>query len=454
MIHNDVLNQFQLLFKTSAPPLLAVADTPADQPHWVPSQKLPAHVLASLPNGRFQVSVDDQVIDMNLPKNTQPGDNIELIFVTNQPRLTFILSRETQSSSRTNATSATPAAKYTDQPALPSVTEGGRAPVTLSDTARFLGTLLQKVTEKNNDPQTSPLQKTEPLVQAPPADSKEFAQILRGALSQSGLFYESHQAQWISGKRPLIELLHEPQGKLSFIQADNAPSLVDTLKTAAFPNAPDGNHPGENISPAADTPETSANPALLLVPPSAEETQKAQLAADKNNTAPLLADAQPTSVPADKNESASSVRDPQKAQVFIAPQSDAPTGKPMEMVHPDTLPLIQQQLHALDTHQMVWQGQIWPGQTMEWIVEERQGRGDGTEDEPVNWQTKLRLQLPCLGNVSAALAYTAQGLRISLAASDPATTQTLKAAQGKLQSSLDAAGLPLLGLTVERNENT
>lgn len=404
MIHNDVLNQLQLLVKTSVSPLLEVADTPAELPQWVSGQKLPAHVLASLPNGRFQVSVDNHVLDMNLPKNTQPGENVVLLFVADKPRLTFVLSRETQSSNRANAASASAAASR-GEPPLPLDAGSAKAGVTLSETAKFLGVLMQKVAQKNDDSQASPLLKTAPLVLSPPADSKEFAQILRGALSQSGLFYESHQAQWVAGERSLTELLHEPQGKLSLVFAENTPP-PNTVPKA----------PGASVPPSGQPPvgQSSAGQSPAL--------------------------------------------DAQKAQVLIDLQADAPalpTGsKPLQMVHPDTMPLIQQQLNTLDARQMTWQGQVWPGQTMEWIVEERQARsGDNGDDEPVHWQTKLRLQLPSLGNVSAALAFTPQGLRISLVASEQATAETLKAAQGKLQKSLDAAGLPLLGLTVGRDDN-
>ena len=428
MIHNDVLNQLQLLVKTSVPPLVEVAETPAELPQWVAGQKLPAHVLASLPNGRFQVSVEDQVLDMNLPKNTQPGENIELVFVANQPRLTFVLSRETQASSRANAASAAAAAARGDLP-LSANLEGARPAVTLSDTAKFLGALMQKVAENTHDSQASPLLKTEPLVAAPPANSKEFAQVLRGALSQSGLFYESHQAQWVAGERSLAELLHEPQGKLSFAIAEHLPSAADTLKTPL-----------------------SSNPALASQP--VGDAQKAQVLIDSGGISPA-ADTLKPSASVNLQPGLPSVGDAQKAQVLVNLQTDASPlamGEPMEPVHPDTLPLIQQQLHTLDARQMVWQGQIWPGQTMDWIVEERQGRGNNGDEEAVNWQTKLRLQLPRLGNVSAALAFTPQGLRISLAASETATAETLKAAQGKLQNSLDAAGLALIGLTVGRDE--
>ncbi|MBV5350506.1 hypothetical protein JZU71_05155, partial [bacterium] len=35
------------------------------------------------------------------------------------------------------------------------------------------------------------------------------------AITQSGMFYESHQAEWIEGRYQKADLLQEPQGKLS-----------------------------------------------------------------------------------------------------------------------------------------------------------------------------------------------------------------------------------------------
>jgi len=380
MIHNDVLNQLQLLVKTTVPPLVEVAETPAELPHWAAGQKLPAHVLASLPNGRFQVSVGDQVLDMNLPKNTQPGDNVELVYVANQPRLTFLLSRETQSALKTN--SAAYAASAARNGLLAGAADSAeRAPVTLSDTAKFLGTLLQRVAERQQDAQTPSLVKSNPIVAAPPGDSREFAVALRGALSQSGLFYESHQAQWVAGERSLTELFREPQGALSDQSAAGAQKI---------------------------------------------------------------------------NGLAQAVEQSQKAQVMVNLQTDnssAQAGKAAELVHPDTLPLIQQQLQTLDSHQLVWQGMVWPGQQMDWVVEERDEQGPGGDgEEYAQWQTKLRLELPRLGNVSATLAFTPKGLRIGLAAAYAPTLETLKEGQTKLLYSLDAAGLSLLGITVEHDE--
>lgn len=399
MIHNDVLNQLQLLVKTTARPLVEVAESPAELPQWTPGDKLPAHVLGSLPNGRFQVGVGEQVLDMNLPKNTQPGDNIELVYVANQPRLTFVLSRDAQAAGKANASiGAAGAAALANRGDLPlaAAADGAHPPVVLSDTGRFLGALLQKVAERQNDPEAQSLAKTTPLVQTPPGDSKAFAQVLRGALSQSGLFYESHQAQWVAGERSLNELLKEPQGTLSNVAGEQ---------------------------PAA--------------PPVPAEAQ-------------LVSQVNPHMVAAAKEGAG----DPLKAQVLVSLQGDAGSMKSPDMVHPDTMPLIQQQLNTLDTRQMVWQGMVWPGQNMEWVVEERDARNrEGGGDEIAQWQTKLRLHLPNLGTVSAALAFTRDGLRINLAAAEPNTADNLKQAQGKLLNSLDAAGLRLLGVSVERDEH-
>jgi hypothetical protein len=126
MIHNDVLSQLQLLIKTSAPPLLEVSQQQLEVPQLTPGQKVPAHVVANLPNGRFQVLIADKALDMNLPKNTQPGDTVELVFVTEKPRLTFILASDLGAVAATaNAANAKPQ-------------------VSLSETARFLGGLLEK----------------------------------------------------------------------------------------------------------------------------------------------------------------------------------------------------------------------------------------------------------------------------------------------------------------------
>lgn len=391
MIHNDVLSQLQLLIKTSAPPLIEVSQQPLEFPQWTPGQKVQAHVVANLPNGRFQVLIADKTLDMNLPKNTQPGDSLELTFVTSQPRLTFVLSRELAA-------------------AMPE-----KAPVSLSETARFLGALLQKASQSQPEAKAASLTRAMPLLSGPPGSTLDFAQALRNAVSQSGLFYESHQAQWVNGQRPLLDLLLEPQGRLS------------PLAAAPLPRG-EGNAAGSSVSQPAGTVETvqaekAAGSSVPQLPGTADAAQAGKVA---DFAAPQL----------------TGTADAAQAAKAATPEQPA---------HPDTLPLVRQQLDVLDAHQLVWQGQVWPGQVMEWQIEEREGR-EHDPDAPPEWQTRLRLDLPRLGEVGATLAFGPEGLRIHLDANDSATAGLMRQNQPDLQSALEVAGLRLAELTVKHGK--
>lgn len=348
MIHNDIQNQLQLLIKTSGPPLLEVADSATETPQWTPGQRLPAYVLASLPNGRFEVKVGDQILDLNLPGNTQAGETLELTYVSSSPRMTFALTQDLAKALPTNT------------------------PVSISDTAKFIGSLLQKGAESAQAAQTG---RAASVVTAAPTDPAQFAHALRQAVSQSGLFYESHQVQWLSGERHLDALLQEPQGRLS-------PALQQgTLPTANIPQA------------------------------GREADQKTILDVSQNTALPNVKSAG-------------------------------------DSVHPQTAHLVQQQLQALDARQIIWQGQVWPGQDMQWEIEE-DASGSGAQDEtPASWQTQLSLHLPALGGVQARLAMVNGVFRLDIAAEDVESAERMRAAQQMLSDRFDASGLLLAGLTI------
>lgn len=115
-------------------------------------------------------------------------------------------------------------------------------------------------------------------------------------------------------------------------------------------------------------------------------------------------------------------------------------------------PLVQQQLDAADSGQMIWHGQIWPGQDMEWRIEQegRQHAGDGDQDDQ-QWKTSLRLTLPHLGQVNASIALSPSGVTLKLASDQG---DTLRQAAPELAHSLEAAGVPVLSLSVVGNEQT
>lgn len=340
MIHNDIQNQLALLVKTSATPLIEVAQDVTQTPQWVPGERLPAYVLASLPNGRFQVQIEDQVLDMNLPRNSEPGQKLELTFISAAPRMTFALANDLAQTLPANSG------------------------VNLSETAKFLGALLQR---SNADSASAAAIKTAPILNgAPPSEVQDFANSLRNAVTQSGLFYESHQAQWVSGERSINTLLQEPQAKLSMTPASAAP-----------------------------IPSTDAKAALDTV------------------------------------------------------QSVASNGR--EAVHPMAAPIVHQQLEALDTRQIVWQGQVWPGQNMDWRIEEDERGHVEYEDEAARWKTRLHLDLPSLGGVTARLAIDAKGVRIEMTAERGDSASLLQGEITHLANSMEASGLKVAGLAVKQN---
>jgi hypothetical protein len=365
MIQNDLSTQLQLLIKTSAPPLLEVSQQQLELPQLVPGQKVPAFVVANLPNGRFQVLIADKMLDMNLPKNTQPGDTVDLVFVTTKPRLTFVLASDL-------ANVANPANAANTKPQ-----------VSLSETARFLGGLLEKAAQPDSAKgMASAVAQATPLLSGAPAKTLDFAQALRGAVTQSGLFYESHQAQWVTGQRPLTDLLREPQGRLSPTAANQLQAVQGGLIGTVNAQAPEqAQQQLSNLQHAIDTQSSKA-----------------------------LASGQ--------------------------------------IAHPDTLPLVRQQLEVLDSRQVAWQGQVWPGQTMEWKIEERSAREQSGEMAIPEWQTSLRLVLPQLGEIAAKLTLHSQGIRIQLDASEPASAKLLANQRIALQQGMETSGLQLVEMKV------
>ena len=381
MAVNDVLNQLQLLIQGSAPKLIEVTDQSKVAIPFVPGERYTAKVQEQIVSGRYLVLIRDQKLDLNLPRNTQPGQNIELRFVSADPRLTFVLANE----------SPTPG-----QP---------QSPVNLSDGSRYLNALLDRVKDLATlQAQTPAPNKTanpglaqgpaasilnaKPIIEGAPPALAQFVALLKETVTKSGLFYESHQAQWAAGERPLTELLREPQGRLSepraFAAAQQA--AVAQQAAAAQPTAT-----ALGITPKVD----------LLIP----------LATTPANL--------------------SSVQEP---------------------VHPQTAPLVQQQLASLDQRHLLWQGQVWSGQEMRWKIEERAAR-EGEQGAEREWQTRLELSLPHLGQVSALLKVTPQGIRVELAALTPDSVHALQSASPLLNQSMERAGLRLIEMQVKAGTN-
>jgi hypothetical protein len=177
------------------------------------------------------------------------------------------------------------------------------------------------------------------------------AEALARAISESGMFYESHLADWVQGRRTLEAVRRERQ-------AQSAPASA----------------PG---SPAA------------------------------------------------------------RAAVPATPQG---AGSVLQTL----LPVVKEQLNAIDTERFTVYGAVWANQQAQITIAHEYANSGSSERQDIQpaWTTTLKLRLPSLGRVEAALLLTGHTLRLVLA-SETDTAATFRSGLDALSQSLAAQGLSL-----------
>jgi len=357
-------------------PVHPVHEVPADLPELQPGQVFNARIQETLPDNTYRALVAGKQLTLQLPEGAKAGDQLELVVLDRSAKV--IIARQVE----TGTASGSPgeAAPY--------------AYARFSPAARMIGQLLSAEGEA---PPPAQLNRGQPLLpQAPQAQNlaAQLAPALGKAIVQSGMFYEAHQAQWVSGKLPLATLLQEPQGQKSAPEAfQHALAQKVGAGGTANPTAPAGAVPREMA---------------------AHTTVAAQAAT------------QAASQPA------------QQASVLPQPIPD------------DLRPLVQQQLDAAATNRMVWHGEVWPQQSLDWEIEwDGERAADGSTDEAAQWRTALSLTTPRLGRVDARLQLSAQGVSITLDTPSDSSAHDLRDAAPALAEALADAGVPLRGFKVK-----
>lgn len=401
-------------------PVTPAHETPSDLPDLQPGRTFTARIQEALPENTYRALVAGKSITLSLPEGAKTGDQMELVVVDRSAK--SIIARQVQ---------AEPAATQT----------GGAQPyqfTRLSPAAQLIGQLLPAEGESAPPAQ---LNRGQPLMSEPPASRAaaiQLAPTLAKAVSQSGLFYEAHQAQWVNGKLPLAQLLQEPQGQHSTTtafqtaaQQPNQPNTTTLLPPAATPAAAQNPPQGESPAEAA---QFGRNP-------TAEASRLAAPAPTQPNAASLLQTHLGGNEKVGSDETATHAGQP--TQTSLQPQK-----MPEEL-----RPLVQQQLEAVATQRVFWHGEIWPQQSIDWEIEwERQGEDQTSADEDSLWRTALSLTTPRLGRVDATLQLTVAGVRVSLATSDDTSAVDLRNEGPKLADALATAGVPLLAFQV-KHEN-
>jgi len=145
--------------------------------------------------GTAEVQIGDQVFGMKLGSNFAVGDVLHFRFLGNDPNPTFLL---------LNAGA--------NQAAFENVILSGTSLLIsqLQDEAQLQG-------------QLSRVESLLPPLLQNPQNTQLTAAQLQNAIIMSGLFYESHLANFAKGKWPLNALMREPQNRPNF----NAPQVVN-----------------------------------------------------------------------------------------------------------------------------------------------------------------------------------------------------------------------------------
>ena len=349
-----------------------------------------AQVVARQKDGTHFVRVADTTARMVLPEAKNPGDIIALKLVSASPRPTFLLGETIASAGTEQQVGGNTAISKAQMEAFAAAQRGAGGapqgtPTSLSSTGKMIDTLLLAA-QLSGSP--SRLEGGAPLVPTAATSPGAMAQAISNAVEFSGLFYESHLAEWSDGSRTLENLMREPQAKFSGEKmAELASQLGERLQTAG-------------------------------------------------NRQPLI--------------------DLMRALEIAQGQEAEPTDKAvtaqLSTLNEETAQLLSMQLSALENRNLVWFGEIWPGQGMEWEVSEETPEGSAEETEAI-WNSELKLSLPALGEVRVSIRMVGSHVQMHLRTETEDAAASLRNFSTELATALDSASAPLDLLTVSHGEN-
>jgi hypothetical protein len=304
-------------------------------------QQLVANVQSKLSDGSFLVKLADTVAKMNLPTATEVGSKLNLTLISKDPRPTFVIS-----------------------PTQEGIASGNNStPTAISNAAHIISTLLQN---SSNQPPAMVIAKNNTVLMNQNTPPQTVAQSLQQAITQSGVFYESHLANWAGGHMNVTQLMQEPQAQLSPRLVPQQPnSFIEQLTTTSLDS--------------------------------------------------------------------------------FAAQSTASPNKSPDILNNQMLQhLVNTQLQTLEQNHIIWQGNAWPGQPMQWEIGQDQPQKNQQQTSAEStWHSDVKFQLPALGNITATLRLTGTHLNVQIQAENPDSVIKLQANTTLLINALAAAGIPI-----------
>jgi hypothetical protein len=349
----------------------------------------------------------------------------------------------------------------------------------LSVAARVIGAVLADL-----QAEPGPVRGAAPLWPSrQPANAPALAGTLAQTVSGSGLFYESHLAEFASGTRTLAQMAREPQARWATPVAapqsaaaavPQAVAVAQVLGSAVLlQDAAQAVAAQQQPLASAVTEAAAPGQAARAANASAPQGVPSEASAQGNTTGPsasAAANAMPGSVASDAARVQAAYRQPETATTGgcasdamsthrageAARQAESPavTQASREVIHPQAVTLVHQQLDLLASAAFRWSGQAWPDVPMSWSIEEEQAKPDarggaGSEEDNVRrWSTTVSLVLPRLGEVDLRLSLSGPTVQAHLSAREAATMARMRGDAGQLTKRFEAAGLQLQQLQV------
>lgn len=475
-----------------------------------PGREYGARVLDNLPNGRHLVQVASQKLDMSLPRGTQPGESLRLTYLGGGARPTFLLnqtaqiqaanpaqpvslSSAAQQVSALSRLSGTGSAMNAGAPrtGAPATVSAGPAPLApgpgsgpggvpaSANVARALASQSVGVeaplrqagaTSSRSNPGSALVTQngTQTVARMQASVTASTAPSTTASMANAGT---------VASTRPIAttEMLAGP----SVVRSPAAPSTLQNPSSA--PVIATGGRPiaanvvmlNAAVSATPLSPGGVASPNTALVG-QAVDGLRAAVPSSTTLTPNVLAELPgpsrsmlPTRLFQSLSESGlfyeshlarwakgdlsfdTLLREPQARigrDLPIGTKVAELGGMPDEVAR-----LAGRQLQLLDGAPLVWQGFAWPGQWMQWLVEERypeSGEGGANEDD-AGWATELHLHLPRMGSVHARIGLRGDRLDLHLTAQDLVIRNEMQAALPALVKGLEAAGLQPLKVLVD-----
>ncbi len=371
-------------------------------PSFRPGQQYDGQVLERLANGRNLVRVGKKVLDMALPGGqARPGETLRLTYVASGPRPTFLLAQ--------------------------TAAAGGPQPVRLSEAARQVTALIRLAQAPTTPQSVGPVgaagATTGTSAQAPPTSAAQ-------AGASGGL----------AGQRPIVPnvslLLNHanPVGNLSAAVTSRSALPAMTMAGQAVDGLRAALAPGTHLATQGVAQAALASQAVL--PQRLRQVVRESGLFYESHLARWIKGELPLE---------DILREP---QARLGQSGQVTTGLPeLRQMPEEAARLAGRQLLMLEGGPFVWQGQVWPGQAMQWHIEERlESQVEGEEEG--GWRSKLTLTLPRLGSVQAVIHLSAHGLKLELAAGAEAAADELRAGLPELTQRLQRAGLQVLGAGV------